>query len=210
MEVVFERCCGLDVHKAIVVACFWMRDQHGKVYKEIQKFGTMTVDLMVLYDWLKAKGVTHVAMESTGIFWKPIYNLLEDEFEVLLINAEHIKRVPGRKTDVTDAEWIADLLAHGLLKASFIPPKPIRELRDLTRYRKSLIDERVREVNRLHKLLETANIKLSSVASDIMGMSGRSMLEALLEGKTDPEALADLAKGKLRNKLPELKKALHG
>jgi transposase len=210
MEVVFERCCGLDVHKAIVVACLWMRDQSGKVHKEIQKFGTMTVDLVVLYDWLKSKGVTHVAMESTGIFWKPIYNLLEDAFQVLLVNAEHIKRVPGRKTDVTDAEWIADLLAHGLLKGSFIPPKPIRELRDLTRYRKSLIDERVREVNRLHKLLETANIKLSSVASDVMGMSGRSMLEALLEGKTDPEVLADLAKGKLRNKLPELKKALHG
>ena len=210
MEVVFERCCGLDVHKAIVVACLWMRDQYGKVHKEIQKFGTMTVDLVVLYDWLKARGVTHVAMESTGIFWKPIYNLLEDEFQVLLINAEHIKRVPGRKTDVTDAEWIADLLAHGLLKGSFIPPKPIRELRDLTRYRKSLIDERVREVNRLHKLLETANIKLSCVASDVMGMSGRSMLEALLEGKTDPEVLADLAKGKLRNKLPELKKALQG
>ncbi len=210
MEVVFERCCGLDVHKAIVVACLWIRDQHGKLHKEIQKFGTMTGDLVVLYDWLKAQGVTHVAMESTGIFWKPIYNLLEDAFQVLLINAEHIKRVPGRKTDVTDAEWIADLLAHGLLKGSFIPPKPIRELRDLTRYRKSLIDERVREVNRLHKLLETANIKLSSVASDVMGMSGRSMLEALLEGKTDPEVLADLARGKLRNKLPELKKALHG
>ncbi len=210
MEVVFERCCGLDVHKATVVACLWMRDQGGKIHKEIQTFGTMTVDLLVLYDWLKAKEVTHVAMESTGVFWKPIYNLLEDEFQVLLVNAEHIKRVPGRKTDVTDCEWIADLLAHGLLKGSFIPPQPIRELRDLTRYRKSLIDERVREVNRLHKLLQAANLKLSSVASDVMGMSGRRMLEALLEGKTDPEVLADLARGKLRKKLPELKKALHG
>jgi transposase len=210
MEVVFERCCGLDVHKATVVACLWIRDQAGKVHKEIQTFGTMMMDLLVLFDWLKAKEVTHVAMESTGVFWKPIYNLLEDDFQVLLINAEHIKRVPGRKTDVTDCEWIADLLAHGLLKASFIPPKPIRELRDLTRYRQSLIDERVREMNRLHKLLQAANLKLSSVASDVMGMSGRRMLEALLEGQTDPEVLADLAKGKLRKKLPELKKALHG
>jgi transposase len=182
----------------------------GKVQKEIQTFGTMMVDLLVLCDWLKAKGVTHVAMESTGVFWKPIYNLLENDFQVLLVNAEHIKRVPGHKTDVTDCEWIADLLAHGLLKGSFIPPQPIRELRDLTRYRKSLIDERVREMNRLHKLLQAANIKLSSVASDVMGLSGRRMLEALLEGKTDPEVLADLAKGKLRKKLPELKKALQG
>jgi transposase len=170
----------------------------------------MTADLLVLHDWLRSKEVTHVAMESTGVFWKPIYNLLEDSFTVLLVNAAHIKRVPGRKTDVTDCEWIADLLAHGLLKGSFIPPKPIRELRDLTRYRKSLSDERVREVNRLHKLLQSANIKLSSVASDVMGMSGRKMLEALLGGNTDPEVLADLARGKLRKKLPELRKALQG
>jgi len=210
MEVVFERCCGLDIHKATVVACLWIRDQGGKIHKEIKTFGTMMMDLLVLHDWLKANEVTHVAMESTGVFWKPIYNLLEDDFQVLLVNAEHIKRVPGRKTDVTDCEWIADLLAHGLLKGSFIPPQPIRELRDLTRYRKSLTDERVREINRLHKLLQAANIKLSSVASDVMGMSGRRMLEALLEGKTDPEVLADLAMGKLRKKLPELKKALHG
>src|SRR5512136_1334445 len=141
MEVVYERCCGLDVHKATVVACLWMRDQMGKIRKEIKTFGTMTVDLLVLHDWLRAQGVTHVAMESTGVFWRPIYNLLEESFVVLLVNAAHIKRVPGRKTDVTDCEWIADLLAHGLLKGSFIPPKPIRELRDLTRYRKSLIDE---------------------------------------------------------------------
>jgi len=210
MEVIFERCCGLDVHKATVVACLWIRDSTGKSHKQIKTFSTMTVDLLVLHDWLKANEVTHVAMESTGVFWIPVYNLLEDSFEVLLVNAEHIKRVPGRKTDVTDCEWIADLLAHGLLKGSFIPPQPIRELRELTRYRKSLIDERVREVNRLHKLLQGANLKLSSVASDVMGMSGRRMLEALLEGNTDPDVLADLAKGKLRNKLPELKKALHG
>ncbi len=133
MEVVFERCCGLDVHKATVVVCLWMRDQFGKIHKEIKTFGTMTADLLVLHDWLRSKEVTHVAMESTGVFWKPIYNLLEDSFTVLLVNAAHIKRVPGRKTDVTDCEWIADLLAHGLLKGSFIPPKPIRELRDLTR-----------------------------------------------------------------------------
>lgn len=210
MEVVFKRCCGLDVHKATVVVCLWMSDEWGKIRKEIRTFGTMTADLLVLYDWLRANGVTHIAMESTGVFWKPIYNLLEASFKVLLVNAAHIKRVPGRKTDVTDCEWIADLLAHGLLKGSFIPPKPIRELRDLTRYRKSLIDERVREVNRLHKLLQSANLKLSSVASDVMGMSGRKMMEALLEGNTDPEALADLAKGKLRKKLPELRKALEG
>jgi transposase len=210
MEVVVERCGGLDVHKATVVACVWVRAPGGKVHKEIQTFGTMTADLLVLSDWLKASRVTHVAMESTGVFWKPVFNLLEADFEVLLVNAEHIKRVPGRKTDVTDCEWIADLLAHGLLKGSFIPPPPIRELRDLTRYRKSLIDERVREVNRLHKLLQTANLKLSSVASDVLGLSGRQMLEALLEGTTDPAVLAELAKGKLRKKLPALKRALQG
>jgi transposase len=151
-----------------------------------------------------------VAMESTGVFWQPVYNLLEDTFEVLLVNAEHIKGVPGRKTDVSDCEWIADLLAHGLLRGSFIPPKPIRELRDLTRYRKSLTDERVREMNRRHKLRQSANLKLSSVASDVMGLSGRRMLEALLSGNTDPEGLADLAQGKLRKKLPELRQALQG
>lgn len=210
METVLERCCGLDVHKATVVACLWIRSEAGRVHKEIKTFGTMTVDLLVLHDWLLANRATHVAMESTGVFWKPIYNLLEDSFEVLLVNAGHIKRVPGRKTDVSDCEWIADLLAHGLLKGSFIPPKPIRELRDLTRYRKSLIDERVRETNRLHKLLQSANIKLSSVATDVMGMSGRMMLEALLGGSADPDTLADLAKGRLRKKLPELKKALQG
>jgi len=209
MEVIYKRCCGLDVHKEIVVACLLIREG-GKVSKEIRTFLTMTSDLVVLYDWLKAHEVTHVAMESTGIYWRPVFNLLEDEFTVLLVNAAHIKTVPGRKTDVKDCEWIADLLSHGLLRGSFIPPEPIRDLRDLTRYRKSLTDERVREVNRLQKFLEAANIKLSSVATDVMGASGRAMLEALLSGSTDPQILSELAKGRLRKKLPELKKALEG
>ena len=170
----------------------------------------MSFDLLVLHDWLAAQGVTHVAMESTGVYWKPVYNMLEGSMTVLLVNAAHIKAVPGRKTDVKDSEWIADLLAHGLLKGSFIPPEPIRDLRDLTRYRKSLSDERVREVNRLHKLLEAANIKLSSVATDVMGASGRAMMEALLGGSTDPDVLASLARGCLRKKIPELKQALEG
>jgi transposase len=209
MEVIYKRCCGLDVHKETVVACLLIREG-GKVLKEIRTFLTMTVDLVVLHDWLKAHQVTHVAMESTGIYWRPVFNLLEEDFTVLLVNAAHIKTVPGRKTDVKDCEWIADLLSHGLLRGSFIPPEPIRDLRDLTRYRKSLSDERVREVNRLQKFLEAANIKLSSVATDVMGVSGRAMLEALTAGSTDPQVLSELAKGRLRKKLPELKKALQG
>ena len=209
MEVVYKRCSGLDVHKETVVACIMIREG-GQVQKEIRIFRTMTLDLIVLHDWLQSHGVTHVAMESTGVYWKPVFNLLEGSFEVLLVNAAHIKTVPGRKTDVKDCEWIADLLSHGLLRGSFIPPEPIRDLRDLTRYRKSLTDERVREVNRLQKLLESANIKLSSVATDVMGVSGRAMLEAILSGSTDPEVLSDLAKGRLRKKLPLLKEALQG
>lgn len=209
MEVVFSRCCGLDIHKKTVVACVLIRGG-GRVEKEIRTFRTVTAELLLLHDWVKAHGVTHVAMESTGIYWKPVFNLLEDSFTVLLVNAAHIKTVPGRKTDVKDCEWIADLLSHGLLKGSFVPPKPIRDLRDMTRYRKSLIDERVREVNRLQKLLETANIKLASVATDVMGVSGKAMLKTLLEGNTDPEALADLAQGKLRKKLPLLREAMEG
>ena len=209
MEVIYKRCCGLDVHKEIVVACLLIREG-GKVLKEIRSFLTMTVDLVVLHDWLKSHQVTHVAMESTGIYWRPVFNLLEEDFTVLLVNAAHIKTVPGRKTDVKDSEWIADLLSHGLLRGSFIPPEPIRDLRDLTRYRKTLTDERVRQVNRLQKFLEAANIKLSSVATDVMGVSGRTMLEALLSGSTDPQVLSELAKGRLRKKLPELKKALEG
>lgn len=209
MEVVYKRCCGLDVHKKTVTACVLIREG-GQVQKEIRTFGTMTADLLVLHDWLKAHGVTHVAMESTGVYWKPIFNLLEGSFEVLLVNAAHIKTVPGRKTDVKDCEWIADLLSHGLIKGSFIPPEPIRDLRDLTRYRRSLTDERTREVNRLQKLLESANIKLSSVATDVMGVSGKAMLEAILLGNTDPAVLSELAKGRLRQKLPLLKEALEG
>ena len=209
MEVVYQRCAGLDVHKETVVVCLEIREG-GKLQKDIRTFRTMTSDLLLLHDWLLAKGVTHVAMESTGVYWKPIHNLLEGNFTILLVNAAHIKTVPGRKTDVKDCEWIADLLAHGLLKGSFIPPQDIRDLRDLTRYRKSLTDERVREVNRLQKLLESANIKLSSVATDVMGVSGRDMLEALIAGNINPETLADLARGKLRKKLGLLREALQG
>lgn len=209
MEIVYSRCSGLDVHKETVVACVLIREGNA-VQKEIRTFRTMTGDLLVLHDWLMAYGVTHVAMESTGIYWKPVFNLLEGSFTVLLVNAAHIKNVPGRKTDVKDCEWIADLLSHGLLKGSFIPPEPLRDLRDLTRYRKSLTDERVREVNRLQKLLETANIKLASVASDVMGVSGRAMMEALISGNTDPQVLADLAQGKLRKKLSLVQQALEG
>ena len=170
----------------------------------------MTADLLGLRDWLKSLGVTHVAMEATGVYWKPVYYLLEDDFELLLVNAQHVKNVPERKTDVGDAQWLCQLLEHGLLRASFVPPKPQRELRDLTRYRKSLVWERAREANRLQKLLEDANIKLSDVASDVLGASGRAMLAALCEGNNDPAALAELARGKLRAKLPALETALQG
>ena len=207
VETMIACCCGLDVHKAQLTACVRMlRD--GKLVELIETFGTTTPDLLALRDWLKAHGVTHVAMESTGVYWKAPYYMLEDEFEVLLVNAAHIKHAPGRKTDTIDAQWIAQLLACGLLRGSFVLPKPIRRLRDLTRYRKALIEERSRAVNRLHKLLEDAGIKLACVATDIMGVSGRAMMRALIEGQADPEALAALAKGKLRNKLPELRKAL--
>ena len=210
MEVVHVRCAGLDVHKKKILACIRVVDQTGAIERQVKTFGTTTGNLVVLSDWLRACAVTHVAMESTGIFWKPVYAILEGSFTLLVVNAAHMKAVPGRKTDVRDCEWIADLLAHGLLKGGFIPPMEIRDLRDLTRYRTSLVGERTREINRLHKLLETANIKLTSVASDIMGVSAQAMLQALLEGTTDPDVLADLAKGRLRKKLPELKKALEG
>lgn len=210
MEVIHERCCGLDVHKRTVVACIRIQKAEGGAQMDIKTFSTMSFDLLILRDWLTANRVTHVAMESTGVYWKPVYNLLEDQFSILLVNAHHVKTLPGRKTDVKDCEWIADLLAHGLIKGSFIPPEPIRDLRDLTRYRKSLIDERTREVNRLHKLLETANIKLASVATNVMGISGKDMMNALLGGEADPEILAELARGRLRKKIPALKKALEG
>lgn len=210
MKVIYERCAGLDVHKKTVVACRIVPDGAGEGQMEVRTFGTMTEELFALADWLRAAQVTHVAMESTGVYWKPVFNILEGEFEVLLVNAKHIKFVPGRKTDVKDAQWIAELLQHGLLKASFIPEAPQRELRELVRYRTHLIQERTREVNRVHKVLEDANLKLSSVATDIMGVSGREMLAAIIAGKEDPAALAQLAKARMRPKITELERALTG
>lgn len=206
MEVVYSHCCGLDVHKKTVVAC--VITPKGK---EIRTFSTMTDDLISMVDWLKEKGCTHVAMESTGSFWKPIFNLLEmEDIKALVINAKHMKNVPGRKTDVKDAEWIADLLRHGLLQGSYIPSRAQRELREIIRYRRSLIDERAREINRIQKVLEGANIKLSSVASDVMGKSGRAMIEAMIAGEEDPEILSELAQRRLKKKKPELRRALNG
>jgi transposase len=210
MDVLYERCCGLDIHKKTVVVCLIMPGPDGKPVKEVRQFGTMTDDLLQLADWLGAHEVTHVAMESTGVYWKPIWNLLEDRFTLLLVNARHVKAVPGRKTDAKDCEWLADLLRHGLLHGSFVPDRPQRELRELTRYRTSLVQERSAEVNRLQKTLEGANIKLGDVATDIMGLSSRQMLEALVSGETDAAAMAQLAQGRLRDKLPELERALAG
>jgi len=207
MQVVHEVCCGLDVHKKGVTACvLWASGRR----RQTRAFGTFTRELLELGDWLRACGVTHVAMESTGVYWKPVWNLLEGQFEVLLVNAQHIKAVPGRKTDQKDSEWIADLLQHGLLRASFVPPSPIRELRDLTRYRASLAQEINRIANRIQKVLEDANIKLASVATDTLGASGRAMLEAMIQGEQDSRRLAEMAQGKLRNKIPELQEALQG
>src|SRR3989449_1015691 len=210
MERVHERCCALDVHKAQVTACVHVPDQRGVRSELCAEFSTMTADLLGLRDWLLGLGITHVAMEATGVYWKPVYYVLEDDFELLLVNAQHVKNVPGRKTDTGDAQWLCQLLECGLLRASFVPPKPIRELRDLTRYRKSLIRERASEANRLQKTLEDAGIKLASVASDVRGVSCRLMLEALVSGTRDPEVLAELAKGTLRKKIPELERALAG
>jgi transposase len=210
MQVLYARCAGIDVHKKMVVVCVMLTALSGEVSKQIRTFATTTVGLLALADWLSSQQVTHVAMESTGVYWRPVFNILEANFEVILVNAQHMKAVPGRKTDVRDSEWIAQLLRHGLLRASFIPPQPIRDLRDLVRYRKTLVYERSQEVNRLHKFLETANIKLTSVVSDVMGKSGRAMVQALLEGVSDPEALAELARGSLRGKLPQLREALEG
>jgi len=210
MEVVYPCCCGLDVHKKGITACVLWAGAKGKSRKEKRSFGTFTHDLLRLADWLAECGVTHVAMESTGVYWKPVWNILAEQFEVLLVNAQHIKAVPGRKTDQKDSEWIADLLQHGLLRSSFVPPRPIRELRDLTRYRVSLAQEINRIANRIQKVLEDANIKLASVATDALGASGRAILEAMLTGEQDSARLADMAHGKLRNKIPELKLALEG
>jgi transposase len=210
MQVVYERCCGLDIHKKLLVACLIIVSANGQRSKEIRTFSTMTQDLLQLLDWLKDARCTHVALESTGVYWKPIFNLLEGHLEVLLVNAQHIKAVPGRKTDVKDAEWIADLLQHGLLRASFIPPAPQRELRELTRYRASLVADRTRLVNRLQKVLEDTNLKLAAVATDITGVSARAILQAMLAGQTDPESLAQLARGRMRRKQEQLVQALVG
>ena len=210
MEVLYERCCGLDVHKRTVVACLLTPGPGGRPTKAIRTFGTMTEDLLALADWLQAAGCTHVAMEATGVYWQPIWNLLEDRFTLLLANARHIKAVPGRKTDVRDCEWLADLLRHGLLQGSVVPPRPQRELRELTRSRSSLVEERSAEVNRLQKTLEGANIKLAAVATDTLGKSGRAMLEALVSGTLPPAAMAELARGRMREKIPQLEQALTG
>ena len=210
MDVTYTHCAGLDVHKKTVVACAITPGPQGAKQIEIRTFGTMPADLLTLSDWLQARGVRQVAMESTGEFWKPVYNLLEGNFELLVVNARHIKNVPGRKTDVKDAEWIADLLRHGLLRGSFIPPQTQRDLRDLTRQRTNLVQDRATVVNRLQKVLEWANLKVSAVATDITGVSARAMLEAILAGQEDPQVLAELAKGRLRNKRELLVQALKG
>jgi transposase len=210
MTTLLERCAGLDVHKRRVVATARIPDGAGGRQVITHSFGTTTVDLLSLRDWLVSLAVTHVAMESTGVYWKPIFYVLEDGFTVLLVNAQHLKHVPGRKSDVQDSAWIAQLLENGLLRGSFVPPVAIRDLRDLTRYRKRQIQERTREVNRLQKVLEEAGLKLTSVLSDIMGLSGRAMVKALAGGTTDPAVIADLARGRLRGKLPALRQALQG
>lgn len=210
MEMLFERCAGLDIHKDVIVACVRVPGTGGGRRQETRSFQTTTAALLTLLDWLRSYGVTLVGMESTGVYWRPIYYLLEDHMECWLLNAQHLRNVPGRKTDVKDAEWICQLVEHGLVRASFVPPREIRELRDLVRYRKTQIEERTREVQRLEKTLQDAGIKLSSVASKVLGVSGRRMLEALISGTHDPEVLAELAKGRLRSKIPALRQALAG
>jgi transposase len=210
MDILYSCCAGLDVHKKTVVACVRRMGPGGKVRTQVRTFETTTRELLFLGDWLRAESVTHVAMESTGVYWKPVFNILEGQVEVILVNAQHIKQVPGRKTDVKDCEWIAQLLQVGLLRASFVPPAPIRELRELTRQRSQLLGERTAAANRIQKVLEDANIKLASVASDVLGKSGTAILEALIDGQTDPVQLADLAQKRLRRKIAELQLALQG
>jgi transposase len=210
METVVERPAALDVHKEQVTACVRVPGQGSSREQHVAEFPTTVAGLLTLSDWLAAFGVTQVVMEATGVFWRPVWAILEDGFECVLVNARHVKQVPGRKTDVKDAEWLCQLAEAGLLRASFVPPKPIRALRNLTRYRKTQIQERAREANRLHKALEDTGIKLDCVASDILGKSGRAMLDALVNGTTDPEVLAELAKGRMRAKIPALKEALQG
>jgi transposase len=210
MDALYARCCGLDIHKKLVVACRIVPGPTGQPRKEIRSFGTTTAAIEDLRAWLSAEGVTHVAMEATGVYWKPLFNLLEDAFHLVLANAQHIKQVPGRKTDVKDCEWIADLLRHGLLRPSYVPDRPRRELQELTRYRTSLIRERAAAANRLQKLLEGANIKLGDVATDVLGASGRAILEALAAGETDSTVLAQHARGRMRPKRAALELALQG
>jgi len=210
MELIYQCCCGLDVHKRTISACVRRLLDNGNIHEETRTFGTMTRDILELADWLAAAGVIHVALESTGSYWKPVYNLLEDRFRLVLVNARHVKHVPGRKTDVKDCQWLAQLLQAGLLRGSFIPDRPQRELRDLTRHRSQLVGERTRAANRIQKILEDANIKLASVASDILGASGRDMLRALIRGETDAKKMADLARRQLRSKIPVLRPALEG
>ena len=210
MRILYKQVAGLDVHKKTVVATRMRVATDDRLDWETKTFGTTTPELLELHDWLAEWSCTHVAMESTGDYWKPVHNLLEGDFEVLVVNAQHVKKVPGRKTDVKDSEWLAELQLHGMLRASFIPAKPQRALRDLTRYRRKLIEERSRTVNRVQKVLEGANIKLASVVSDIQGVSAQAMLEAIVAGQTDSQALAQLARGRLRDKISELEKALTG
>lgn len=210
MRIIHDKVAGLDVHKKVVVAAIIVKQEDGSWLEEKRTFGTMTADLLALSDWLLLHGVTHVGMESSGEYWKPVFNILENNFEVMVVNAQHISKVPGRKTDQSDAQWIAELLQYGLLKASFIPPLGQRELRELTRYRSSFVRERATLVNRVQKVLESANIKLASVATDVMGVSGRAMLAALIAGEATPEQMAELAKGRMREKRDELVKALQG
>lgn len=210
MQLLYPHCAGIDVHKKTAVVCCRTTASDGTVTTETRTFSTMTADLLALSDWLTNKGITHIAMESTGEFWKPLYNMLEGNFTILVVNAHHMHNVPGRKTDVKDAEWIAELLAHGLLKASFIPPEPQRDLRDLTRQRTILVRERAQVVQRLQKVLEWANLKLASVATDVAGRSARAMLEAIVDGQSDVTMLAELARGRMRSKRAELERALEG
>lgn len=210
MEAIVERCCGIDVHKKNIVVCLAVGKSNEKPRTTVKTFSTMTRDLLACRDWLVSEGCTHAVVESTGVYWKPVFNILEDSMEVILANARDVKNVPGRKTDVKDCEWLAQLLRHGLVKGSFIPPKPIRELRDLTRYREKLTQKRSSEINRLQKFLEDANIKLSSVATDINGVSARNMIHHLIQDDMSPQEMADLAKGRLRNKIEELEESLEG
>ena len=210
MDVVLESCCGIDVHKRTIVVCLMVGRSEEKAKKTVKTFSTMTRDLLACKDWLESQGCTQVALESTGVYWKPVFNILEESMEVILANAREIKNVPGRKTDVKDSEWIAQLVRHGLIRGSFIPPKPIRELRDLTRYRQKLIQQKASEIKGLQKFLEEGNIKLASVVSDIHGRSAQEMIQHLIQDDLTAKEMADLAKGSLRKKLSELESALEG